>query len=74
MNHKERTIDILNKLCLPGGKFVDKAKNKQDIKELFTLHNLVHSKHETGMNCGGCRARVLRNLYKYAVDNYGYSK
>jgi hypothetical protein len=74
MDHKTRTIDILNKLCLPGGKFLDKAKNREDIAELFAVYNQIAKKPETGKQCGGCRARVLKNLYKYAVENYGYVK
>lgn len=72
MDHKERTITLLNQLCLPGGQFKDKAPTKADIKELFNLHNEVIGKKEAMTNCGGCRRRVLNNLIKYAKEHYGY--
>jgi hypothetical protein len=72
MTHKERTIELLNKLTLPGGQFKDTAPGKGDIKQMFDLYNEVHKQKERASNCGGCRKRVLIKLLAYAVNHYNY--
>jgi len=48
-----------------------KAKNNDEIRELFNLHNDIFYPTEHKWSCSGCRSIVWNKMLKYYTDNNG---